>query len=142
MFHKILVAVDETEGAQKALKVATNLAQHYHSALCLLHAFPHVSDYLGSPTYDQLVQSRTLSGQELLDEAQGEILATMGDDVLVDTHLIEGAPATAILRVAATEGADLIVMGSRGHSAMVNLLLGSVSTAVSQQAHCPVMVIH
>jgi nucleotide-binding universal stress UspA family protein len=46
------------------------------------------------------------------------------------------------LRVAETEGYDLIVMGSRGHSPMVNLVLGSVSSAVSHKAHCPVMIIH
>jgi nucleotide-binding universal stress UspA family protein len=33
-------------------------------------------------------------------------------------------------------------MGSRGHSPMVNLVLGSVSSAVSHKAHCPVMIIH
>lgn len=138
MFHKILVAVDGSDHSHKAVTVATDLARRYHSSLCLLHAFPHVADYLGSPLYDQRVNQSTLNGQVLLEQMKDEIAAT----VPVETQLIEGPPAPAILRVAETEGYDLIVLGSRGQPAVVSMLLGSVSRAVTQQAHCPVLVVH
>jgi nucleotide-binding universal stress UspA family protein len=139
MFNKILVAVDESDHAHKAVDVAVDLATHYNSQLCLLHAFPHVADHLGSPVYDNLLTQSTMSGQKLLDEIR---IAIADKKLAVDTQLLEGPPASAILRVAETEGYDLIVMGTRGHNAVVNLMLGSVSSAVSHKAHCPVMLIH
>lgn len=141
MFHKILVAVDDSDSSHRAVSVATDLARQFHATLCLLHAFPHVADYLGSPVYDQLVQAHTLDGQQLLESLRSEIMQT-NTDLLVDTQLLEGAPATAILQVAETEGIDLIVVGSHGKNALTNLLVGSVSSTVSQRAHCPVMVVH
>jgi nucleotide-binding universal stress UspA family protein len=120
------------------VRVAADLARHYDSAVCLLHAFPHIADHLGSPTYDKLLSASTMNGHELLEIMQAEI----DGKIPVDTQLLEGPAANAILRVAETEGYDLIVMGSRGHSPMVNLVLGSVSSAVSHKAHCPVMIIH
>ncbi len=139
MFHKILVPIDGSDHAHKALGVALDLAKHYQASMCLLHAFPHVADHLGSPVYDQMLNSSTLSGQRLLNELRASIEA---EHVPVETQLIEGPPASAIVRVADTEHYDLIVMGSRGHNTMLNLLLGSVSSAVSHKAHCPVMIIH
>lgn len=141
MFRKILVAVDGSEGSHRAMSLATDLARKFDADLCLLHAFPHIADCLGSQIYDQMVQKHTLEGQYLLESLRQEILQ-MDDHLTIDTQLLEGAPATAILQVAEIEGMDLIVVGSRGHNALTNLLLGSVSTAVTQHAHCPVMVVH
>ncbi len=141
MFHKILVAVDESDSSHRAVSLATDLARQFHASLCLLHAFPPVADYLGSPVYDQLVQAHTLEGQQLLESLRADIVR-QNDDLLVDTQLLEGAPATAILQVAETEGIDLIVVGSHGKNALAKLLVGSVSSTVAQHAHCPVMVVH
>lgn len=138
MFRKILVAVDESSSAQRAIQIATELAQQFGSSVCLLHAVPHIADHLGSPVYERLLHANVLQGNTLLDRAVGDV----GTSVPVETQLIEGPPAGAILRVAETEGYNLIVMGSRGNNPIVNMLLGSVSAAVSQKAPCPVMIIH
>jgi nucleotide-binding universal stress UspA family protein len=138
MFHKILVAVDESTQARKAVKVAADLARQYHSSLCLLHALPHVADYLGSPIYEELIESNKMRAQDMLESTSTRI----GTDLPVEVQLIEGPPASAILRVAETEGFDLIIMGSRGQGPVVSLLTGSVSRTVSQKAACPVMIVH
>lgn len=138
MFRKILVAVDGSEHAHKALDVAVDMAKSYNATLCLLHAFPHVSDFLGTPFYESMIESRTLIGRALLEAARTQV----GDIVPVEEQLLEGPPARAILRVAEVEGCDLIVIGSRGHGTITGLLLGSVSSAVAQRAHCPVLVVH
>jgi nucleotide-binding universal stress UspA family protein len=138
MFRKILVAVDGSPQSHAALRLALDMAQRYRASLCLLHAFPHVSDLLGTPQYEHLLAARALIGETLLDSARTEI----GDEAPVETQLIEGPPAPAILRVAQEEGYDLIVLGSRGQGQLAGLLLGSVSSAVAQRADCPVLIVH
>ena len=63
--------------------------------------------------------------------------------VPVETHLVSDAPADALIAIAEQQGADLIVVGSRGHGAGARLFLGSVSTKVVHHAHdiCTVMVV-
>ena len=52
-----------------------------------------------------------------------------------------GNPAKAIMKVASKQHADLIVMGTKGLSAIARVLLGSVSTGVVQHATCAVLVV-
>ena len=59
----------------------------------------------------------------------------------VNTEIIEGDPATAIIDVAATRKSDLIVMGSRGLGRLAGLLLGSTSQKVVSHAACPVLIV-
>jgi nucleotide-binding universal stress UspA family protein len=58
--------------------------------------------------------------------------------VQADRQVRNGHPATEL--VAASEGADLLVIGSRGHGEFVGMLLGSVSEFCTTNAHCPVLV--
>lgn len=60
-------------------------------------------------------------------------------DVAIEGRLVRGAPARGLLEAA--EGADLVVVGRRGHGGFVGLLLGSVSQQVVWHAPCPVVVI-
>jgi nucleotide-binding universal stress UspA family protein len=138
MFRNILVAVDGSTSSNDALTVAIDLAQKYNASICLVHAFLHVSDLLGAPHYEQLLEARSETGAAILESARTQV----GDLVPVETQLIEGPPAPAILRVAEEDGFDLVVMGSRGHGQIAGLLLGSVSNIVAQRANCPVMIVH
>lgn len=138
MFHKILIAVDGSQQSSAALAAGVDLAQHYRSSICLLHAFPHVSDLLGTPQYEHLLEARSLIGQQLLESTRAQITA----DISVEIQLIEGPPAPAILRVAVEDHCDMIVLGSRGHGQLAGMLLGSVSSAVAQRASCPVLIVH
>jgi nucleotide-binding universal stress UspA family protein len=138
MVRKILVAIDGSSLARAALDFAVDLAPRYGATLILVHAFPHVSDLLGTPQYEHLLAARTLNGQRLLESAQTQV----GDAAPVETQLVEGPAAPAILHIAADEGCDMIVMGSRGHGQIAGLLLGSVSSVVAQHAECPVLIVH
>jgi nucleotide-binding universal stress UspA family protein len=138
MIRKILVAIDGSSFARAALDFAVDLAPRYGATLVLAHAFPRVSDLLGTPQYEHLLVARTLNGQRLLESAQTQV----GDAAPTETQLVEGPPAPAILRIATDEGCDMIVMGSRGHGQLTGLLLGSVSSVVAQRAECPVLIVH
>jgi nucleotide-binding universal stress UspA family protein len=138
MFHKILVAVDGSRHASAALTLAVDLAQRYAASLCLLHAFPHVSDLLGTPYHEDLLAARMTIGRQLLEATHMQA----GGAVPVETQLVEGPPAPAILRAAEEGHYELIVLGSRGHGQIAGLLLGSVSSAVAQHARCPVLIVH
>ncbi len=59
--------------------------------------------------------------------------------VTITSAAVEGNPASALL--AAAEGADLLVVGTRGHGGFVGALLGSVSQHVVTHAPCPVVVV-
>ena len=61
--------------------------------------------------------------------------------VEVETHLIEGRPGEVILHEAERLGADLIVIGSHGQGALLDMILGSVSLYVVHHSHLPVCVV-
>ncbi len=60
--------------------------------------------------------------------------------LVIDAVVPEQSPTTALLEAA--KGADLLVVGSRGHGGFASLLLGSVSTQLAQHAPCPITIIH
>lgn len=135
MFKRIIAAVDGSEHSYHALYYAKGLAECFGADLYLVHVFPHTSDLLGYDEYAHLVARRETSGQEILQEARQKLGETT---VTVHDELLEGPEAEAILAVAETRQADLIVMGTRGLSTLQGLLLGSVSHKVIRHAKCPV----
>ena len=138
MFKKIVVAYDGSTHSQSALDYAKSLAQTFDATLWLVHVVPHTLDLLGYDEHERLVARREGKGQAKLREAHRQL-----DDINLDVRdeLLEAPEAEAILRVARTRKADLIVIGTHGYSALKGLLLGSVGQKVLHQAHCPVMVV-
>ena len=138
MFKEIIVAIDGSDHSHKAMDYAKGLAKQYGATLRLVHAFPHTSDLLGYDNYEQLVARRENVGQTILDQAREKL----GEASFpIKEELLEEPAAEAILAVAKTRHADLIVMGTRGRSSLEGLLLGSVSQKVIHHAACPVMVV-
>jgi len=138
MFEKILFATDGSADAREALSYAGDLALRDGAQVIVVHAFESVPGYLGEPMQDEIIERRVSHARDLTDEA---VQALQGRGVSTETELLEGPPADAILRVAATQDVDLIVMGSRGRGAVTSLLLGSVSHRVLAHTHAPVLVV-
>jgi nucleotide-binding universal stress UspA family protein len=138
VIRKILLAYDGSKHADAALEMAADLALRYGATIVLVHAFPHVSDLFGTPQYEEMLAARTLQGEQLLGVGRLRIPVS----VAVEPQLLEGPPAQAILRVAAEDGCDLIVVGSRGRGQLAELMLGSVSMSVAHHAACPVLIVH
>jgi nucleotide-binding universal stress UspA family protein len=138
MFKNVLLAVDGSDNAIKAAKLAGDFLKEAKATLWIVTAFDPVPSYLGEPNFQQAVNSRMESAKAILENALlnvGEISGELKSEVL------EGPAADAILKVAETRQIDLIIMGSRGLGTMRSILLGSQSLKVLHQASCPVLVV-
>ncbi len=138
MFTRILYPTDGSDHARKALHIAAGLARRCDAPVVVMTAFEPLPRDLGSPYLEELMTTRLTAGEALVREASA-VLEKEG--VAFEEEVLEGPAATAILDVAQTRGCDLIVMGSRGLGRVGVALLGSVSTRVIQEAHCPVLVV-
>jgi nucleotide-binding universal stress UspA family protein len=84
-------------------------------------------------------ESIVTSTEKILDEAVTDAVGNAGRPVDVRTRVTQGHPAEVLLHAAT--GAQLLVMGSRGHGTFAGILLGSVSQHCVQHAPCPVFVV-
>jgi nucleotide-binding universal stress UspA family protein len=139
MFHHILIGYDGSAQGKKALEYGIDFAMHAGAELTIVTAFPNVPDYLGSPQYDEVVTQVTSEAQRTAEMAAEQARACGIEQVRVE--VLQGSPAECILVVAETRKCDCIVVGSRGHSTMAGLLLGSVSDKLVHHAKIPVMVV-
>ncbi len=139
MFERIVFATDGSEHARKAQAIAKELAQIHKAKLFVVHAYPSLSDFLGFKEYSSIATHRIVNAHKVLDAAME---AFTSDGMEAEAELLEGPTAEAILRVAETRNADLIILGARGLGTLSGLVLGSVSQKVLQHATCPVLVAH
>jgi nucleotide-binding universal stress UspA family protein len=139
MLKTILVAYDGSEGAQRALKFALDLAKVHQAevhALAVAEQLPmqEVSaGELGAETefFQRYYREQLAKAQETAAEA----------GVALKTQLETGHPAQTIVKVAVDGNFDLIVLGHRGISGVWARLLGSVAEKVSSHAHCSVLIV-
>jgi nucleotide-binding universal stress UspA family protein len=61
--------------------------------------------------------------------------------IKLHTHLLTGHPVRDVVKLAADIGADLLVIGATGHSALYERMIGSRADRMVQLAHCPVLVV-
>ncbi|HLO27610.1 MAG TPA: universal stress protein [Anaerolineales bacterium] len=139
MFANILLAVDGSEHALHAARMAARLAKAMNSQILrVVVAYEPVPAYLGEPNLQRVIDVRLNEAQETLQRAV-EALGTIPADI--HTELIEGDAADSIIEVARVRASDVIVMGSRGLGGLAGLLLGSTSQKVVAHAPCPVLIV-
>ena len=139
MFEKILLAVDGSEHSLHAAREAGDLARAMKSGILrIVVAFDGIPAYLGEPNMEQAIEARMKAANAILQKAQDAVGKIPGE---IHNELIEGSPAEAIINVAKTRDSTVIVMGSRGMSAIAELVLGSTSHKVVSHASCPVLVV-
>ena len=139
MFERILLAVDGSEHAMRAAKVAFEMTHCINSTeLRIVVAYDPIPPYLGEPNMQGAIDARLDDAQEILQRAVAVVGNVPGE---IHTELIEGSPAEAIIEVAKTRNSDVIVMGSRGLGRLAGLVLGSTSQKVVSHAPCPVLIV-
>ena len=145
MFRNVLVAIDGSAHAERALAEAVDLAQSNGGSLTLVAVAPGLSPWIISPggmapptniAALQVEVAREYQG--LLDEASAKV----PEGVPKETVLLEGSPAGAIVSQVRKGGHDLVAMGSRGRGELTSMVLGSTSHAVLHESPVPVLVVH
>jgi nucleotide-binding universal stress UspA family protein len=137
----IVVGVDGSDGAREALLHALGEARLRGARLLAVTAW-HMSTmaYAGgglAPGIDPAVFEESASAT--LD-AQLSALGDQADGIDIERVVRMGQPAQVLVEEA--RGADLLVVGSRGHGGFAGLLLGSVSHQCAMHALCPVVIVH
>jgi nucleotide-binding universal stress UspA family protein len=134
---RLLVAVDGSDGSNAAVEEALALAADLGAALTFAYVRRPPSLLLGDPFYQHVLTGDFAKACSAVTEAM-EAAAAVG--IEAESEILEGDPCDEIVSLADNRGADLIVVGSRGYGALAGALLGSVSRAVLQHAHRPVLV--
>lgn len=137
MFKTILWATDGSANADRALPVVKELAESAGTKLVVAHCRELLSGRAaGLPV--------NADEDELLGKVrkQAADLESSGFDVRVEIVTSTGTNAPRVIAdIARADGADVIVVGTRGHSALVGALLGSVTQRLLHIAPCPVLAV-
>jgi len=133
---RIVVGVDGSEASLRALAKAVQLADTLNTALEVVTAWNYFFEYNGIGVADW---SPERDAKEILGEALGRQFGSSVPE-WVSIGSAEGSAAQRLID--ASEGAEMLVVGSRGHGVVVGVLLGSVSSTCAEKAHCPVLVVH
>jgi nucleotide-binding universal stress UspA family protein len=133
---RIVVGVDGSECGTAALQWAVTEAKLRGCELELVHGWLMPS--LGMDVTGMAMESGAHAGESVVGDAE-KTVRDLAPELKVRTAVVAAPPAAAL--VEASREADLMVVGSRGHGAVVGALLGSVSTQVVHHSHCPVVVV-
>ena len=146
MFKKILVPVDGSESAWRALDQGLVLADKFGGEITVLTVIqPYNNAALLAVPLDHNIISQSNNdlkqvGDEVLHRAEERVKAAKYDGK-VSYEMEVGHPSERILAAAKENDADAIVLGSRGLSGIAEFCLGSVSSKIAQYATIPVLIV-
>ena len=138
----IIVGIDGSGHSHHALEWAIREAAVRHAPLTVLTVQQAVIGYWGSPVLYPGDEDLAEHGRKTAQEETDSVLEKIGRESRpssVTVRAVTGLPAEALLEAA--DDADMLVVGCRGAGGFKRLLMGSVSTQVTQHARCPVVVI-
>ncbi|MGA3191828.1 MAG: universal stress protein [Candidatus Bathyarchaeia archaeon] len=138
---RFLVAVDGSEHSKKAVDMAIDMAEKWHSEIILIHVREERTVPKGLEPWMEIEGIRSFGdysefvckSDQFLGEAEARIKAVHG--IKVERICVNGDPADEILKAAESYNVDVIVMGSRGLGRFSRSFMGSVSTKVCNHAN-------
>lgn len=135
--RRIVVGVDGSQSSENALRWAARQALMSGATLEVVITWEYPISFGWSPPFPADFDPEA-DARRALDETLQNVL---GPDpaVRVRSKVVEGHPAPVLVDL--SKGADLLVVGSRGHGEFAGMLLGSVSEHCVTNAHCPVLVL-
>jgi nucleotide-binding universal stress UspA family protein len=169
MFKRILIPIDGSPHAERAIELGCELAKRFDSRFVFLHVLmrsakaddlAHMQG-VDDDLREKIRQSITLPMASVMGAAPitvipPDVLADVGEHILEHAKerasaaglpgsilkIKDGDPGKAIVETAAEEEADVIVMGRRGLGMLESLLQGSTSERVSRLAECTCITVH
>jgi nucleotide-binding universal stress UspA family protein len=138
MYKRILVPLDGSARAERALPIAARLAQAGNTTVHLVRVF-NTSDAGQGLASENMEAERKAAEKYLARTTQSSDLAGMR----VETQVIQdrGQPAATIISLARRRHIDFIVLCSHGYTGRTRLFLGSVAESIARHAPCPVLII-
>lgn len=133
---RIVVGIDGSTSSLEALRWAGRQAELTHSILDVVMTWDWPPTYGWAAPFPTEYDPEE-SVRKALDDAVADLRETYSS-LDITAQVLHGHPAP--LLVAASHGADLLVVGSRGHGEFTGMLIGSVSEFCATNAHCPVLV--
>jgi nucleotide-binding universal stress UspA family protein len=146
LFRRILCAVDFSDCSMQGLHYAMSLAQEADASLTVLHVIelpPQVSEVQGmmvggAVSFQDYIEQAGEDGRKRLKDAVPDAVR---ENCRVETLLATGTPYREVLRVAAEQTSDLIVIGLHGRGPVDLLFFGSTAQQVVRSALCPVLTL-
>jgi nucleotide-binding universal stress UspA family protein len=140
MFRNLLVAIDGSPTAQRALEEGTELAEALNARLTLIAVAPGMpaSAYRAGVDVAELQREIQAEAEKLLREA----VDSLPEDLPVTTVLKQGEPGEQIVEQIRSGDHDLLVMGTRARGRVVSNLFGSVGAYVHYHARVAMLVMH
>lgn len=138
---RILVPLDFSDHAPTILEWAAHLAEEHGSTLVLMHAYHLPVEFQQMEGAYLPAEFWTQVKTEAEKALEGHAASLRPRGIDVEIEVTEGYPATAIEEEAIRNKADLIVIGTHGHTGLKHLLLGSVAERVVQKSPCPVLTV-
>jgi len=142
MFKRILVPLDESARAERAIPVALRLAQAIHGAVILLRVVDPITELWPGPperwSMTYTVEAHIAEAKQYLARLTGTINS---EAISVETEVALGPPAQAILSAVSIYQADMIVLCSHGYTGLKRWVMGSVAEKVAHAASVPVLLL-
>jgi len=147
MFKQILVGVDGSESALKAVTLAAQLCAAHDARLLLVHVvqLSAIADQVLKMSATEHLKENPQTileklSQDVLNQAQAKAVEAGAAEDHIETVSKDGDQARQLIKVAKDSNADLVVLGTRGRGRMEGLLLGSVSQKIAALAPCPCLI--
>jgi nucleotide-binding universal stress UspA family protein len=139
MFKRVVWATDGSDDADQALPQAKMFAAEGGGALLVVHCDERTLPGKGGGSFP-----RNANEDELQEKIERQVADLSNEGIQASFRLVTsqvGGAAHAIAEIATEEQADVIVVGTRGHTVLVGLLVGSVAQRILHIAPCPVLVV-
>ncbi len=151
MFTRILVPLDGSELAERALPVAQSIAQSSNATIHLVQVVSRLPEAEAGRSGDsfqaaelerdaarRLVEARITRGKEYVDRVAAQLKKA---GIEVATALLEGGAAENIVNYTREHSIDLVVMSTHGSGGLKRLFFGSVTDRVVRSCEVPVLVV-
>ena len=139
---KLLVAIDFFDSTDMVMDVATKFAKAMNASVRLVHVAEPNPDFVGFEGGPHELRDQIATEYHNEHKALQDLATSLRDQGLSATaHLTRGSIVATIINDAESHAIDLIIVGSHGHGAVYDILVGSISEGIIRKAKCPVTVV-